>query len=57
MEKETSCKTFKGLQRNRLGGMGYLAALYFEQRREVLDVWTEYIDGDSNEVLLTVTAY
>ena len=37
--------------------MGYLTALYFEQRQEVLDLWTEYIDEDSNKVPLAVTTY
>ena len=57
MEEEISCKTFKGLQHNKFGRMGYLAALYFKQRQEVLDFWTEKIDEDSSKLLLVVTAY
>ena len=37
--------------------MRYLVALYLEQHQELLDFWTEYIDEDSNKLLLAVTAY
>ena len=55
--EQLPCSSFKGFQHNRFGRTGFLATLFLQQREDLVRFWDEFVDENSNLLVLAIHAY
>jgi predicted metal-dependent hydrolase len=50
-------RSFKEFRHNRFGRTAYLAKVFLEEQEDITRFWDEYVDENSNLLVLAVHAY